>query len=361
MSDDSFSRIRSDESVIVFPTTARLVTERTEDGEARFWEVPVHGWIFEWEDDSLWRRGALSMLRRVLELDDEPADGDPRAASEAAIFRRRARAFLVDNERGKRLRVRIDGRDYPLSASDAGGHFEGIAKVPAAAKGPERAPDWIDVRVLGRGEEGPSFPGRIQRVGAQGWVVVSDIDDTIKRTDVHSKRALLRSSFLLEFEAIPGMAAVYRGFAHDGASFEYLSSSPWQLYPELSAFFDATGLPPGGWHLQRFRAKDRTFWSLFSSPEARKSAVLEALLARSPQQRFVWIGDSAEQDPEIYGAIARAHHDRDIHIAIRRVTEDTADGPRWSAAFEGIDRSRWLLFDDPAELAKFVARTETRD
>ena len=89
------SPLKSDEQVILFPTTARL------DETGANWIVPIHGWIFEAEETSLWRRALVEGLLKGLEL-------DPEVVGEA-LFRERARMFLVDNERAKRLQLRIGG------------------------------------------------------------------------------------------------------------------------------------------------------------------------------------------------------------------------------------------------------------
>ena len=54
------SPIKSDEEVVFFPTVAHRV------GDA--WVVAIHGWIFEPEEDSVWRADFTKALGDVLEL-----------------------------------------------------------------------------------------------------------------------------------------------------------------------------------------------------------------------------------------------------------------------------------------------------
>ena len=49
--------------------------------------------------------------------------------------------------------------------------------------------------------------------GPTGWIFISDVDDTIKKTMDNEPTGMLRNSFIEPFEALPGMAAVYRHFA----------------------------------------------------------------------------------------------------------------------------------------------------
>src|SRR5690606_3210230 len=116
---------------------------------------------------------------------------------------RRARAFLVDNERGKRVVVRIghSTKEHVLEDTGPNGHSETAlhladADLPAEVN--------LVTAVLPPGDP-REFTGVIVRMDSAGVSVVSDIDDTIKISDVRDKRALLERTFLREFEPAPGM------------------------------------------------------------------------------------------------------------------------------------------------------------
>ena len=87
-----------------------------------------------------------------------------------------------------------------------------------------------------------------------GLSIISDIDDTVKLSDVLNKRELLRNTFLREFVPVDGMAALYKHWEeqHD-AVFHYVSASPWQLQPELECFLRGAGFPPATFHLKSVR------------------------------------------------------------------------------------------------------------
>ena len=59
---------------------------------------------------------------------------------------------------------------------------------------------------------------------------------------------------------------------------------------------------------------------------ARKHERIEEILELHPQLPFVLIGDSGEQDPEIYADIVRAHPGRILAVYIREVRLDPGDG-----------------------------------
>jgi phosphatidate phosphatase APP1 len=331
------SPIKQDEEVVFFPTAARL----SEDWG--HWIVPIHAWVFEREDDSLWRRGTLEALARSFELDE--------SAAESEIFKDRARWFLVDNERDKRLQVTLTEGSEDLGQSGADGFLDAEVRLRRRAATEDSASFWLGYAAVLPAGDDRAFQGEALLVAPEGLSVVSDIDDTIKVSQVTDKKALLANTFLKPFEAVPGMATAYRRLAEAGAVFHYVSSSPWQLYPSLERFLRASAFPRGSFHLRKFRLKDESLFALFKSARATKPPIIEGLLAAYPKREFILIGDSGEEDPEIYGNIARSHPGRIRHIYIRQATPEPPDTERYRAAFTGLPSTLWTVFRDPAVIA----------
>lgn len=328
------SPIKQDEDVLFFPTAARL------SADLSHWIVPIHAWVFEREDESLWRRGALEALARSFGLDE--------SAAESEIFEDRARWFLVDNERGKRLRVTLSEGSEDLGPTGPDGRLNAELRLPRRAAGEDSASFWLGFAAVLPAEDDRIFRGEALFVTTEGLSVVSDIDDTVKISQVGDKKALLENTFLRPFEAVPGMAPAYRRLAEAGAVFHYVSSSPWQLFPALRHFMQSSALPRGSFHLRKFRLKDESLFNLFTSARATKPPVIEQLLAAFPRREFILIGDSGEEDPEIYGEIARNHPGRIRHIYIRAPTSGAIDAGRYRIAFAGLPISSWTVFADPS-------------
>jgi len=99
----------------------------------------------------------------------------------------------------------------------------------------------------------------------------------------------------------------------------YVSSSPWNIYDLLEDFLDVHGVPAGPLFL-----KD---WSLTVLGKHRdhKLGIIRRLLATYPELPFVLIGDSGEEDPEIYSQAVREHPGRIRAIYIRDVTTAARD------------------------------------
>jgi len=340
-SDRRESPIEDDEEVVFFPTFGWLAPE---GGSC---VLQVHGWIFEPEADSALRNAGLNRLRRLLGLEEN--------ATESAVFNERAGRFLVDNERGKDISVRLGGKCHAVGVSNAAGHFQGTLHVSAnevtRLQAVQRTDGgWLRFRAVTREEDARAFVGRVQLIGRTGISVVSDIDDTIKVSEVADREALLRNTFHRPFQAVSGMAEVYRSWAAAGARFHYVSASPWQLYEPLSAFLQTKGFPAGSFHLKRFRLKDSTALDLFASPEAFKLEHIEPILVAFPERRFVLVGDSGEKDPEIYGTLARKYSEQIVRIFIRDVSVGEPDASRFRRAFVGVPDQRWAVFRTPDEL-----------
>ena len=323
------SGLKPDEQVILYPALGRAVSGG--------WELQLHGIVYEPE-----RRPLLAkVMRRVLGIDEGKL-----TAAEKAIFKQRSAYFLVDNERGKEISLSVVGRTLPLGTSEANGHFEALAVlVSGELPAPPTVPSLVlpaSIATHGGGRRAMTL--EMNLLPDQGLCVISDIDDTIKISDVRKKHEVVMNTFCRPFQPVPGMADVYRRWAGDGAQFHYVSASPWQLYLPLSEFTRSNGFPAGTFHMKSFRLKDTDFFSLFKSPERYKPPVIEELFRLFPKRRYVLVGDSGEKDPEIYGALARKHPQQVRKIFIRDVTGEAGDAARYRKAFRDLPDGSWQIF-----------------
>jgi len=335
------SPIKADEVVVFVPTYARL------DPDGKTWRLPVHGWIFEPETDSLTRRAALGVFRRALGLEA--------GAEDTALFKERAGLFLVDNQRGKKVPVRLGPSVEVMGESEANGHFRGTLTLSAdeaarLLKLQVGKHGWLTFQAVTRPQDERLFRGQVQLLPATGWSVISDIDDTIKISEVRDKQGLLANTFLREFRPAPGMAALYQDWQTQGAAFHYVSGSPWQLVEPVRAFADKAGFPLGSYHMKDFRWKDSSVLNLLGAQQEFKLGAIEPILTQFPQRRFVLVGDSGEQDPEIYGTLARKYPKQIARIFIRNVTAEPAAAERYRKSFADVPAERWHIFQETKEI-----------
>ncbi len=338
------SSIRADEEVVFYPTCGAY------DEKHGTWRLPIHGIVYEPEEDS-WRRGALAIsVRKALGLDADDTRSE--------FLDRRLRLFLVDNEGGKEIFVRIGDRAYAAGTSEADGHFQTTLLLAdddvKQLVETDRDGRWLPFEAVTPASDERRFQGRVQLIEPAGLSIISDIDDTIKHSAVGDRKALLANTFLRKFRPVAGMPELYRRSAEQGIVFHYVSGSPWQLYLPLAEFLAAEEFPTGSMHLKHFRLKVRSMATVLASQEAHKLPAIDAILTAYPQRRFILVGDTGEQDPEIYAKVARKHAGQVAGLFIRNVTGEADDDPRFTAVREGLEDVRFELFEEPESLSEAI-------
>lgn len=336
------SALASDEQVEFYPSYGYRAGDSG-------WRLVIQGCVFNPRLPWFRRRPVMAMIRRAMRVD--------RSADE--YFRRRMKRFLLDAPKGRAIAIEFAGQNYAIGVSGGAGLFRGEIEVPDEAvnrsvivAAPPTAPvRWLPYQAaLGPGDS-RQFTGRVQLIEPSGVSIVSDVDDTIKHSNVPNRRDLFHNTFSRVFRPIDGMAALYRECAARGAVFHFVSGSPWQLYEPLCEFLREHAFPDGAFHLKPFRIRDTARKIRGPQPQtAHKLMVLEPILAAFPQRRFVLIGDSGEQDPLIYGGLLRTRPEQILGVFIRSVRDETADAPRLQTAFADCPPDRWQVYRTADEI-----------
>ena len=324
------SNLASDERIVFLRTDANL----TPDGKQ--WRVPLHVWVHELESARAQRAAVSISLRAKYRL---------RATPETqANFDRRVRLLAADNERGKRIVVNIAGQRLTLPETASNGHSQETFLLSAAAVSKYARDGVLKCYAALRAGDMRQFSGEVRLVPPRGVSVISDLDDTVKMTFAVDRAKMLAHTLFKDFEAAPGMADLYRDWAEQGAVVHFVSSSPWHLYEPLDEFLASERFPIRTWSLKYFRFKDRSLLNLFHKGTETKRSQIEPILQTFPQREFVLVGDSGQEDPEVYAAIMREYPKQVLRIYIRNVTGASPDDERFREVFEGMDPQRWQLF-----------------
>lgn len=161
--------------------------------------------------------------------------------------------------------------------------------------------------------------------------IISDIDDTVVRTEVTNWLRMLKIVLLTNaytrtpFEHVEtlyeALRAGPRGVGENPVF--YVSSSPWSFYDLLEEFFRIHDLPDGPLFLKQYNVSLRHLRG--SSHHNHKLVWIRFLLETHPQLPFVLVGDSGQEDPEIYREIVKEYPGRVLAILIRDVTSPTRD------------------------------------
>ncbi|KAI9225593.1 MAG: hypothetical protein DHS80DRAFT_26038 [Piptocephalis tieghemiana] len=245
-----------------------------------------------------------------------------------------------------------------------------------------------------------SFSASIHLFAPTGWMVISDIDDTIKWTGAINGTMAFRNMLVNDDSPIPGMPHLYQhllsslsipssspDYLHllspstppapllispgtsPFVSFFYLSGSPWRMGGPIQSFLSSSSYPPGVLELSGLRVNKP--YSIYVNADIGRYKVdkITNLLAQFPHRNWIWIGDSGQADPRVYGDkyrdLMREQPDRPIPpcIFIRRVRGvsyekesllNTAERFRWD--FRGIPADRWMVFDDPSVIERVNLR-----
>lgn len=334
------STLSLNEDVQFFPTVG------WQDADGEHWHAEVHGWIHEPRLDA-------SRLRWLLEAVD--IDGFEIVTAGLGIIAERLALFLIDNEIFERVWLQSGTHCFRVAPSAEDGHFFGEIKLPAAlvADLPPNEPSGTRMlRFRARPEHRHDyrrFVGEVRLIAPEGWSVVCDIDDTVKVTEVAELTSLLTNTFLQPYQAIEGMPALLRSWEDAyHATFHYVSNSPWQLYAPLAAFWQEAGLPAGSFHLRRLDEGPlrETRWD----ERSHKQRVIRRLLEIFPRRQFVFVGDTADHDPEIYGAICRDFPQQVRLVLLHEVSGAGGARERLQAALRGVPDGRVVVYRDAAEL-----------
>ncbi|SFD10158.1 App1 family protein [Massilia yuzhufengensis] len=159
--------------------------------------------------------------------------------------------------------------------------------------------------------------------------IISDIDDTVLWTNVTNKlnmALMLARTNSHTRKPFKGVAAFYRALNEGVGSAEnnpmfYVSSSPWHLYGPLVDFLKLQRIPVGPLLLRELSVRQVL---KINEHGNHKLEQIERILDFYPDMQFVLIGDSGEQDPEIYTEVVRRHPASVKMIYIRNVNPDPA-------------------------------------
>jgi phosphatidate phosphatase APP1 len=296
---------------------------------------------------------------RVLEDEGIPASGE-RDTAWHNLFRT-LRRFESDEVPGARVRVRFAGATQDV-VTDAEGYFD-TWLAPREALSADAL--WHEVAIELLAPRNPAHPspsviGRVLVPPATARIgIISDLDDTVVQTGATDARSLFRSVFLTNARTrlpFPGVATLYRALQTGAGGGQnnpvfYVSSSPWNLYDVLSEFLAVREVPEGPLMLRDWGLSEREL--LPTSHGSHKIEAIRDIVELYPTLPFILIGDSGQEDPEIYREIVARYPSRILAIYIRNVTPDPAraDRIRELAREVSAARSELILAAESGEVA----------
>lgn len=162
-------------------------------------------------------------------------------------------------------------------------------------------------------------PSRTARFG-----IISDIDDTIVVSHAADLLRMARTVFMGSAQTrlpFPGVAEFYNALHQGHNPLVYLSSSPWNLYDLLVDFFELQGIPAAPLFLRDWGITETEL--LPTQHKQYKLNALREVLDFYEELPFLLIGDSGQQDPEIYTEVVQMYPGRILAVYIRDVSSET--------------------------------------
>lgn len=342
----------------VFYSTAAHWDESNQE-----WVIPIRGYIYHKKVRSpigwiaSWLGSIYAWVERREDLQEietgEIDPDDPDGVADITLMKERSRPFLLKGKRDHEMQLTLGDRAWLLDPSNEHGHVHTTLRL-----GPETLPKPLDkiesifYEIRFSEDSNTKYQGKVYLIPPMGISVVSDIDDTIKYSEVLDREELLENTLLYPFSSIQGMAEWYQSLERCGAAFHYVSKSPWQLYSPLTEFVEKEDFPPGSFYLRN--QKTVGLKALWKTKGPSKKDYIRELLVRYPARKFIFVGDSTQKDPAIYADLAKEFPDQIRHIFIRKVKHAGAYITESLKIFTDLDKSLWTLFTDPEQLDAYV-------
>lgn len=223
-------------------------------------------------------------------------------------------------------KVQLKFRDQTVETNAA---YDGFFKFEWDAI-KEVGAGWHEVTVVAYDENEKEIAksiGSIYVPHITQYAFISDIDDTIMVSHSKTIAKRLKELFLRNprtrrtFQSTRYhyelLAKAHTDIAQPNPFF-YVSSSEWNLYDYLVETFRFNGFPEGSFLLNQLKRWKDLMKSGKTGHEGKLLRIMRIIDA-FPNQKFIFLGDNSQKDPEIYQKIAEKYGKNVIAVYIRNV------------------------------------------
>ena len=123
-------------------------------------------------------------------------------------------------------------------------------------------------------------------------LIVSDIDDTIKMTDILGAKVKVAVSPFFEVKAFAGMNSLYENLLNEETKIYYISGSPQYIRNNVENYLSSHHFPQFKNLILRTNLSDDIFKV--------KYYAITKLISEEKPDKVLFIGDDTEYDPEVY-------------------------------------------------------------
>lgn len=269
------------------------------------------------------------------------------------------RRMESDEVPGARVTIRVLGATHE-ALTDEEGYFRAWIR-PETPLPDGRLWQNADLRLGGPDADAAPTGGFVLTpLPSARFGVISDLDDTVLRTDATSLFRMLRGVLFTNARTrlpFDGVASFYQAL-HGGSSGRelnpifYVSSSPWNLYDLLTDFLAHQDIPLGPLMLRDWGISEE----LVLAPGHRRHKLghIRQILDCYPELPFLLLGDSGQEDPEIYKDIIAEYPGRILAAYIRDVSPSSLRRAAIDALTEQVraEGGSLILADDTLAVAR---------
>jgi len=304
------------------------------------WHIPVKIWLSE--DLGSIRKLTLKGIRKLIKHE---VDIEELTAQHKSIFFSTAEDFVRDSRSNKTVSIRfkndpsaaiyqLKDNEGNLIESDRNGIVDSniVLSINVATQLLKAQNSRLDILEIEIFSDEVMGSGRIRLVSEHGVSIISDIDDTIKDTQIPTgHKTVLINTFFKEFKAIDEMSERYKKFPPE-TSFHYVSGAPWQLYRPINRFLyqNPVDFPFGSIHMKNVRTNfseletysDISKLMQGNATQDQKLQQINQLLKHFPKRKFIFFGDSGEYDPDVFQQFLKSHPHQITKVYIRDIKNE---------------------------------------
>ena len=168
------------------------------------WRLNLHGWRFQSsKKNKLLGESSSAVAERLARL---VASTDQRVYYNDTFQRDRLKPFMVQDERNEKILIMIGSKHNYTTKTDNEGQFRTSFIIPNAdvqeLKKTLKNDQVITYKAIG--DNADVWEGKIHLLEQKGLSVISDIDDTIKISEVLDKIRLVANTFIHGFRVVEG-------------------------------------------------------------------------------------------------------------------------------------------------------------
>ncbi len=297
--------------------------------------LKIRGWIYESDANVATRFTFLSLLETQIE--EEVVEPDD--------IQKRIDPFLTQSESGEEISVQIGKYFYDLTPSISSGNFEGEIRMSEddylSVLETQENNTLLKYRVILTEDDPRIIEGSLPLIAEDATLVISDVDDTIKVSEVYvSESRLLANTFYNTPEPVPGMVQGYQDIKEQYANvnFFYVSGSPKQLFDTIESFIIDSGYPEGAVYLREFVLSPvaSELYDFFDDNASYKHKVeaITSIIDDFPLANVMLIGDTGEKDPEVYSYIQKQYPSQVQTVYLQNVSDENLTNSRFNGLFD---------------------------